>query len=149
MYTRARAAVATALLLAAGCDSWLTRPSLYNRVQVVATQPSGEPVPGVSLLLYTADRPMGYASTDSSGEFTFTSVPRGNYGVQATPPAGYHPVADSTNGAGTPFVDGLSLLDDSLAAVHFTFARDGAASPTTRTRAGTRTAAPRSPDRTR
>lgn len=124
MTRRRSLAAAIALLAVAGCDSLLTTPSLYNRVRVSATQPTGEPVPGVSLVLYTSARPMGYAFTDTTGQFTFTRVPQGNYGVQAVAPSGFHPVADSINGAGVPFVDGLTIADDTLALVRFTFAKD-------------------------
>jgi len=123
--TKGRSLIAVAALLAVcGCDAWLTSPSLYNRLRVTATQPTGEPLPGVALVLYTSARPMGYASTDTTGEFTFTRVPQGNYGVQAVTPPGFHPVNDSINGAGVAFVDGLTLAGDTLAVVRFTFAKN-------------------------
>jgi hypothetical protein len=79
---RRAVAAALALLTALGCDSWLTRPSYYAQLDVITRDQSGSPMVGVPLVLYTGDRPMGYASSDASGHFLFTRVPVGVYGVK-------------------------------------------------------------------
>ncbi len=83
-------ATMVAATLGAGCDAWLTKPSRYNTVQALVSQPNGSPIPGASLVLYTGQRPMGYGTTDSSGRFTFVRVPQGNYGVTVTRPLLFH-----------------------------------------------------------
>lgn len=118
-------ACAAASVLVASCDEWLTKPSLYNTVRVVVQQPAGEPVPGAQLVLYTGQRQMAYATTGANGEFVFTRVPQGTYGVQATPPSGYAPVEALIRTAPTTFVDNLVVANDTLAPVHFTFLKQG------------------------
>ncbi|HEY5060666.1 MAG TPA: carboxypeptidase-like regulatory domain-containing protein [Gemmatimonadaceae bacterium] len=86
---RSMAAALAALTLAMGCDAWLTKPSLYTTVEVVATGDSGDPIANAPLILYTGQRPMGYAATGADGRFTFTRVPPGNYGVSITRPLFY------------------------------------------------------------
>jgi hypothetical protein len=77
-----RILLALALVAAvSGCDSMLTRPSLYNNVEVIVTRPNGEPVPMARLELYTGQRPMGYGTTGADGRYLFTDVPRGAYAV--------------------------------------------------------------------
>ena len=118
-FKSARVAASACAILLAGCDAWLTKPSLYNTVDVVVAQRDGTPIPGTNLILYTGDRPMGYAVTGLDGRFTFKRVPQGVYGVLATPPSGYD-VFDT-------FVhDGLLVADDTLLTVHFTFLKIGA-----------------------
>jgi len=119
-------AVACALLLAAaGCDSLLTRPSLYNSVDVIVTQRNGDPIPGASLVLYTGQRPMGYATTGADGRYRFERVPQGFYGVLATPPDGYELIEHLVGAPPSDFVDGLVVARDSLSAVRFTFLKRG------------------------
>lgn len=117
--------LAAALVLALGCDAWLTKPSLYNTVQVVATRRNGDPIPHVGLVLYTGQRQMGYGATDSSGRFTFTRVPQGFYGVAADPPAGYAAVEVLIGGPPTTVIDKLTVADDTLSPVRFTFLKRG------------------------
>src|SRR4051812_27229306 len=78
-----------ALSLAGACDTSLTKPSLYNSVRVIVTQRDGKGIFDAGLVLYTGQRHMGYGATDSTGEFTFTRVPQGVYGLTAIPPNGY------------------------------------------------------------
>lgn len=85
---RALAALAAVALLS-GCDAWLTKPSLYTTVEVIAMSDAGDPIAGAPLILYTGQRPMGYAATDSAGRFTFTRVPPGTYGVDLARPLFY------------------------------------------------------------
>lgn len=118
-FKSSRVAAWSCAILLAGCDAWLTTPSLYNTVDVVVAQRDGTPIPGTNLILYTGDRPMGYAVTGLDGRFTFKRVPQGLYGVLATPPSGYD-VLDT-------FVhDGLLVANDTLLTVHFTFLKIGA-----------------------
>ena len=71
------------------CDALITRPSLYATVTATVTRRDGTPIPNAALTLYTGQRPMGYAVTDTLGRHTFTDVPEGLYGVRADPPSGY------------------------------------------------------------
>src|SRR4051812_47976035 len=121
-----RALIFTALGLATGaCDSWLTKPSLYNTVQVVATRRNGDPVPGVPVVLYTGQRPMGYGVTDSTGHFTFTRVPQGLYGVLASIPAGYDVTENLIGGPSSTSATDLRVADDTLSPVRFSFLKKG------------------------
>lgn len=121
-----------ALLGAAACDKWLTKPSRYNTVQVVVTRRNGDPVPGASLVLYTGARPMAYAATDSTGKFVFTRVPQGLYGVNATPPSGYDVLEHLIEAPLSTVKQGLMVADDTLSPVHFTFLKKGPGSITVR-----------------
>ena len=85
---------ATALLALGACALWacdalLTRPSLYATVTATVARRDGTPIPNASLTLYTGQRPMGYAVTDTLGRYTFVDVPEGLYGLRADPPSGY------------------------------------------------------------
>lgn len=71
------------------CDGLLTRPSLYATVTATVARRDGTPIPNAALTLYTGQRPMGYAVTDTLGRYTFVDVPEGLYGVRADPPSGY------------------------------------------------------------
>jgi hypothetical protein len=115
-----------ALVLAvAGCDRWLTNPSLYNTVTVVVTTRGGSPIPGAALTLYTGQRPMGYASTGADGRYVFQDVPQGNYGVFAIPPSGYVPIEDLIGGKLTIYKDDLIVSKDTLSPVRFAYLKRG------------------------
>ena len=120
-----RATMVATCVLAAGCDSWLSTPSLYNTVQVTVTQPNGAPIPDVSLELYTGLRPMGYGTTDANGAFTFTRVPQGGYGVVAYAwPTGFDAIAGV--GGGLPSnVAELNVCCDSVPPVHLVLVNKG------------------------
>jgi len=122
---RRLAAAFLLLLAAAGCDSMLTRPSLYNTVDVVVTQRNGDPIAGAGLVLYTGQRPMGYATTGADGRHRFERVPQGLYGVLATPPQGYELIEHLVAAPPSDFVDGLVVAKDSLSPVRFTFLKRG------------------------
>lgn len=117
--------VCAPLLGVLGCDAWLTKPALTNTVEVIATRRNGDPVPGVSLLLYTGQRPMGYATTGSDGKYTFERVPQGFYGVFATPTEPYELKERTFGGPPTDFVDGLVVTNGTLFPVRFTFLKRG------------------------
>ncbi len=86
--TRSRAiARAFVLLLApllAGCSDLLTDTYDYGHVQVVVTDRSGAPAPGLNLVFYNSHRHTGYGQTDGAGRVEFDFVPEGNYGVYLT-----------------------------------------------------------------
>jgi hypothetical protein len=115
----------TALATAAGCDAWVTRPMLYNTVRVIARTRAGEAVPGVGLTLYTGQRPMAYATTAADGEFMFTLVPSGTYGVYASLPDGYAAVEDLITAPSSKVIDNLVVANDTLSPVRFTFLKKG------------------------
>jgi hypothetical protein len=119
---------ATSLALLAACDRWLTKPSLYNTVDVLATRRNGEAVPGVNLTLYTGPRPMGYGTTGADGRFTFTRVPQGGYGVAADVPPGYDVIENLAGGPSSLLHDHLSISGDTRTTVHFTFLKRAAGS---------------------
>lgn len=107
---RALAVVSTlALIATAGCDRWLTTPSQYARLQLITRTRTGDPVPtGLPLVLYTGDRPMAYASTDTSGRFLFTRVPPGNYGIRIQRPLGFKDFV-TPNDSAASWRDGLRI----------------------------------------
>jgi len=120
------------MTLAAACDSMLTKPSLYNSVPVIVSRRNGQGIPGAALVLYTGQRPMGYATTDSGGRFTFALVPQGVYGILATPPDGYDLIERVVGGPRTDVVAQLYVQDDTLSPVRFTFLKRGPGALTVR-----------------
>jgi hypothetical protein len=118
------------LLAVAACDSLLTRPSLYGAVDVTVTQPDGTAISGASLVLYTFQRPMAYATTDASGAYRFTTVPEGLYGVAAAPPPGYASVTDTAASAAWDYVDQLSVRSGTAVAARLHFRKTIASSST-------------------
>lgn len=104
------------LVSALGCESVLSPPR-YGEVRVTVATNAGIPVPGVSLSLYTGQRPIEYAHTDDAGTYTFERVPEGNYGVTAAIPAGMGDLSES------PFLyrDNLDVVPNEERAVAFTF----------------------------
>jgi hypothetical protein len=116
--------LAGALALGA-CDSWVTRPSFYNSVRVLAARRTGEPIAGVDLVLYTGQRPMGYGTTDSLGTFTFTNVPKGQYGIIASIPKGYDVIEHFVAAPLSTVRDNLNVAADTLSTVRFTYLKTG------------------------
>ncbi|MGH7618532.1 MAG: MSCRAMM family protein [Gemmatimonadaceae bacterium] len=127
---RARGLLLAVLALAAGCDAWLTKPSLYNSVTVVVMSRNGTPVPNANLALYTGQRPMGYAATAADGRFIFQDVPQGNYGVIITPPSGYDVIEHLIHAPPSTYKDNLNVADDTLSPVRFTLLKRGPGSVT-------------------
>jgi hypothetical protein len=122
--TRA-AAGAVALVLGIGCDQWLTKVSFYNTVDVTVTRRNGEPIPGSNLVLYTGDRPVGYATSSADGHFTFERVPQGLYGVLATIPPGYEVVENLMAAPSSIVTQNLRIQGDTTFHVRFTFLKKG------------------------
>lgn len=91
------AMVGVLCLFLAGCSEIVGEPFHYGTVEVSATRRSGEPVPGVRLVLYTGTRHLGYGATDDNGNLVFSFVPEGSMGVGTYPPDGYRPL-DLTEG---------------------------------------------------
>lgn len=112
-------------LLSAGCDSLISKPSLYGTVEVTATLRTGEAVPGAAVKLYTGQRAMGYATTDANGRYRFLSVPAGAYGVFAAAPPGYARLEDAVGGIPTGYQDGYTVLGGDTSRAHFTFLKIG------------------------
>jgi hypothetical protein len=122
-----------AMVGAAGCESWLTRPSLYNTVEVITSRRNGDPIPGVPVELYTGQRPIGYGVTGPDGRFAFTRVPQGLYGVIATAvPAGYDLIENLLGGPATNAISGLVVANDSLPPTRITFLKQGPGTVTVR-----------------
>ncbi len=118
--------LACVLLLAlVGCDTLLTKPSLYATMPTVVTRRNGEPVPGATVTLYTGARPMGYGTTGADGRFVFTRVPPGTYGVVVTPPEGYGLIEELTKGPVTNVVDGITIWGSTPPEAHFHFLKRG------------------------
>lgn len=105
------------LASALACEPLLLSPPRYGEVRVTVTTNAGMPVAGVSLSLYTGQRPIEYAHTDDAGTYTFQRVPAGNYGVIAAIPAGMGDLSES------PFLyrDNLDVVPNEARAVSFTF----------------------------
>jgi hypothetical protein len=120
-----RVLLAALMLCAVACDKWLTTPGLYNTVTVIVTTRNGSPVPRTALTLYTGQRPMGYATTDATGRYMFQDVPQGDYGVLASPPAGYDVIEHLIGGPSTLVQDKLNVAGDTLSPVRFTFLKRG------------------------
>jgi hypothetical protein len=129
--TKKTAALLGFVLLAA-CDKWLTKPPLYNTLQVIAARRNGDPIPGVALALYTGQRPMGYGSTGPDGHLTFPNVPQGLYGILATPPEGYDIVENLIGGPSSVVVDNLHVAADTVSPVRFSFLKRGPGTVTVR-----------------
>ena len=111
-------------LALAACDSLVTKPSLYGAVDVSVTQPDGTAISGASLVLYTFQRPMAYATTDASGTYRFATVPEGLYGVGAVPPAGYVNASDTLGSAASwAYVDQLTVRSGAVVEAHLHFLR--------------------------
>jgi hypothetical protein len=112
-------AAAVALACVAGCDAELTRPSLYNQVEV-SVMAGDEPVPGARIILYTGARPMGFAETGADGRYTFRRVPQNNYGVIIAPiPAGYDTISRGPDQKPANVVDGLDVSGSKTIEVEF------------------------------
>lgn len=112
--------------LSLACESLVTRPTLYGRVDATVRNRKGEPVPGAALVLYTGQRPMGYATTDATGSYRFLDVPEGTYGLRAIPPAGYLRLEDvSAVLKPTDVVDQLVVTAETGLAANFTFLKRG------------------------
>jgi hypothetical protein len=114
-----------ACALLGACDRWLTKPSLYNNINVVVSARDGSPVPGANLTLFTGQRAMGFAVTGRDGRYTFERVPRGEYGIAANPPEGYALLESLVDTAHTNVVSRLRVADDTVSPVHFTFLKSG------------------------
>ena len=111
--------------LLSGCDSLITKPSLYGAVEVNVTRRNGDAITGADLILYTGQRPMGYGITDSVGFHEFVDVPEGVYGVRAIPPAGYLRLEDLAASPPTDFVHQLQLQGGKTLPVRFSFLKKG------------------------
>ncbi|MBU6367351.1 MAG: hypothetical protein KJT01_14145 [Gemmatimonadetes bacterium] len=119
-------AIAALVLGAAGCDA-LVSPPLFGTVSALVTRrDSVTPIAGTRVLLYTGDRPMGYATSDSSGRVLFQDVPEGVYGLRISAPPGYLPLERLYIGpASTEFVHNVRVRPRDSLGVQFTLLKEG------------------------
>lgn len=118
--------VLVALLAVAACDSLISKPSLYGTISAEVKRRDSSAVPGAQVLLYTGQRPIGYALTDSAGKFTFFDVPDGLYGVRVIPPSGYVSINEIIGGPDSSVVrDELRLLPGENKFVRFRLLKSG------------------------
>lgn len=76
-----------AMLLAAGCESVAGSQYRFAEVRVLTTNQWGHPVSGIPVVLYTPGAQMGSGITrPETGEYVFTEVAAGSYGVAINPP---------------------------------------------------------------
>ncbi len=119
-------AVVVATLAAAACESLITKPSLYGSVSAEVKRRDSTAIPGARILLYTGQRPIGYAVTDAAGRFTFVDVPNGVYGVRVVPPTGYFGINEIIGGSDSSVVrDGINLSPGENKLVQFRLLKDG------------------------
>lgn len=118
-------AITAIALFGAGCDSLLTKPTLYGSVGVQVTQRNGVPIPGVPLRLYTGERSMAYGATDADGRYTFGLVPDGRYGVATSLIPGYARLEGVRPGPPTSYVDQLTVTAGAEAIAQLSLLKQG------------------------
>lgn len=117
---------ASTLIGAAACESLVTKPSLYGTVTTQVLRRDSTPIPGAQVVLYTGQRPIGYATTDNNGAYKFIDVPDGVYGVRVTPPPGYLSAAEIVGGGDTAVVrDALEMPERGNLLVRFRLLKRG------------------------
>lgn len=115
-----------AIIMVAGCDALVTPPRFGTVSALVTRRDSVTPIVGTRVMLYTGDRPMGYATTDSGGRVVFRDVPDGQYGVRIVAPSGYVPQERLYIGPqSTEFVHNLLLRPRDSLGVQFTLLKEG------------------------
>jgi len=118
--------VSVAALAVAACDSLISKPSLYGTISAEVKRRDSTAVPGARVLLYTGQRPVGYAVTDGAGQFTFIDIPDGLYGVRVIPPSGYLSINEIIGGPDSSVVrDDLWLLPGENKFVRFRLLKSG------------------------
>jgi hypothetical protein len=123
--TRRFAPLLFVILLLGGCAEIVTDILEYGSVLVEARRRSGEPVPGVSLTLYTGARVMAYGTTGADGNLKFENLPPDGFGVYAEPPEGYARPETLLGGPSTISVSGLALEEGGQRTVTFTYLKIG------------------------
>lgn len=116
------AAVVLGAGLLSSCSSLLSDGYDYGRIEVEVVRRSGEPVPGVDLVLYNWERHMAYGTTGAAGRYVFEFVPEGEFGVRAVPDGGYLPLDYDIPSV---FLDGVEVQKGGRAAVSFTLLKVG------------------------
>lgn len=117
--TRRRTAL-LGLVAAVACDGLLTDPAPIGTVQVVTRTRDRTPLPGVAAQLYTGQRPMGYATTDTAGRIVWRGVPEGGYGVYLSLPDSYATLGALTGAPGGDVADRIPVTPASDTTVVFT-----------------------------
>ncbi|MEO7998559.1 MAG: carboxypeptidase-like regulatory domain-containing protein, partial [Gemmatimonadaceae bacterium] len=98
---------------------------------LITSLENGTAIPGAKILLYTGQRPMGYATADSTGAYTFVNVPDGLYGLRVTPPTGYRGY-DEVGGADSSVRDQIILNPADKLSFAFSFLKTGQGAITAR-----------------
>ncbi|MEK0431044.1 MAG: hypothetical protein RL139_848 [Gemmatimonadota bacterium] len=109
-----------------GCDGLLTSPLPMGRIRIEARGRHGEPLPGITALLYVGYRPMGYLRTDARGMVRYDDIPENVYGVYMILPEEY---AGWDEVAGLPrrdLADGIRVMAGTDTTLRFEFLRRGA-----------------------
>lgn len=83
------AALSLLVLLAAGCADIIKPQYDFSQVRVRTTDQWGTGIPGTLVVLYTGAHEMGRGTTGPAGDYVFTEVASGNYGVAINPPTDY------------------------------------------------------------
>jgi len=118
--------IAALLLGAGGCDALVSPPLLGTVSALVTRRDSVTPIAGTRVLLYTGDRPMGYATSDGNGRAVFFDVPEGVYGLRIAAPPGYLPLERLYIGPqSTEFVHNVRVRPRDSLGVQFTLLKEG------------------------
>lgn len=121
-----------ATLVVAACESLITKPSLYGTIRAEVKRRDGTPIAGAQVQLYTGQRPIGFATTDANGAYTFVDVADGVYGLRTFPPAGYFNIQSVIGGKDSSFRDQLQLNPGDNLRVSFSFLKEGRGTITAR-----------------
>jgi hypothetical protein len=108
-----------------GCDGLLTSPRPTGRIRIEARGRHGEPLPGITALLYVGYRPMGYLRTDARGTVRYDDIPENVYGVLMVLPDEYVGWDEVTTVPRRDLVDDIRVVAGTDTTLHFEFLRRG------------------------
>ncbi len=118
-------AVTLASMGSGACAGQISDVIEFATVTVDATRRSGEPVPGVKLVLFIGGGIRAFGETDEDGRHVFEFVPPNLYGVNTGLPPGYVRPEDLLGGPTTAFIDGLEIQEGDRKRVSFTYLKVG------------------------